>query len=147
MRRSSLVVWHGTGKQGSGRITSQSKVLENVHYAWNTRYENKKGTNPEELLAAAHASCFTMKLCFLITEERFTVDTIETKSTVTLEESTITESHLEVKAMVNGLSEEKFEELAEKAKNECPVSKALNLKITLEAKLVKEHVFDESLII
>jgi osmotically inducible protein OsmC len=149
MKRTSTVVWHGEGKEGSGQITTQSKALENAHYAWGTRFADDKGTNPEELIAAAHASCFTMKLSFLLNEAGFSADNIETKSTVTLEDSTITESHLVVKAKVNGITEEKFEQLAEKSRNECPVSKALNMKISMEAKLVKENEYspDESFIV
>jgi osmotically inducible protein OsmC len=149
MKRTSTVVWHGAGKEGSGQITTQSKVLENAHYAWGTRFADDKGTNPEELIAAAHASCFTMKLSFLLNEAGFSADTIETRSTVTLEDSTITESHLVVKAKINGIAPEKFEQLAEKTRNECPVSKALNMKISMEAKLVKENEYspDESFIV
>jgi osmotically inducible protein OsmC len=135
MKRSSTAIWYGTGKTGSGKITSQSKVLANTHYAYNTRFEEEKGTNPEELIAAAHAGCFTMKLSFLLNEEGFTADELETRSTVTLEKTGITESHLSVKGKVPGISKEKFLELAERSKNECPVSKALRMKITMDAVL------------
>ena len=138
MKRSATVIWHGSGKFGKGIITSQSKAVSNANYAWNTRYENAKGTNPEELLAAAHASCFTMKLSFLISDAGFIPETIETTSTVTLEKSDITESNLVVKGRVPDMDKKQFEELAEKSKNECPVSKALKLKITLEASMIEE---------
>ena len=142
MKRSSTAIWYGTGKTGSGKITSQSKAVDSANYAWNTRFEEAKGTNPEELLAAAHAACFTMKLSFVINEARFTADEIETTTTVTLEKSGITESHLSVKAKVPGISKEKFEECAEKAKNECPVSRALSIKITMDALLLLPAVVD-----
>ena len=137
MKRSSTAIWYGTGKTGSGKITSQSKALDHAHYAYNTRFEEEKGTNPEELIAAAHAGCFTMKLSFLINEAGFTADEIETKSTVTLEKSGITKSHLSVKAKVPNLVKEKFIECAERAKNECPVSRALGaIIITMDAELL-----------
>ncbi len=142
MKRSSTAVWYGSGKTGSGKISSQSKVLSNIHYAWNTRFEEEKGTNPEELLAAAHASCFTMKLSFLLNETGFTADELETTSTVTLEKTGITESHLDVKAKVPNISKEKFNELAEKAKNECPMSKALSIKITMNVLLQLPAIVD-----
>lgn len=135
MKRSSSVIWNGSGKEGKGRITSQSGAIDNAYYAWNTRFKEEKGTNPEELLAAAHASCFTMKLSFLLSEDGHVPEEIITTSTVTMEGGLINHSHLEVKAMVPGLTEERFTEYAEKSKNECPMSRALNLKITLEAKL------------
>ena len=142
MKRSSTVIWHGSGKFGKGLITSQSKAVNSANYAWNTRYENAKGTNPEELLAAAHASCFTMKLSFLIEEEGFKADVLETTSTVTLEGSNLTESHLVVKGKVPDMDKKKFDELAEKSSRECPVSKALKLKITLESSMVEEVEHD-----
>ena len=143
MKKSSTVLWHGAGKEGSGTITSQSKALNNSFYAYTSRYEQEKGTNPEELIAAAHASCFTMKLSFVVGEAGYTAESIETTSTVTLEESTITESHLVVKAKIPGISKEQFEACAEKTKKECPVSKALNMKITMEPLLIKSptHVY------
>jgi osmotically inducible protein OsmC len=149
MKRTSTVVWHGAGNEGSGQITTQSKALQNAPYAWGSRFADEKGTNPEELIAAAHASCFTMKLSFLLNEAGFSAETIETKSTVALEDSTITESHLVVNAKVPGITAEKFEQLAEKSRNECPVSKALNMKISMEAKLIKENEYspDESFIV
>ncbi len=142
MKRSSTVLWKGSGKEGQGRIDSQSGALDNAFYAWNTRFEDEKGTNPEELLAAAHASCFTMKLSFLLSEDGHTPVEIKTTSTVTMEGGLIDQSHLVVKASVPGMTEERFIEYTEKAKNECPMSRALNLKITLEASLkVKTHEY------
>jgi lipoyl-dependent peroxiredoxin len=135
MKRSSTAVWKGSGKEGQGHITSQSQVLDHATYAWNTRFENEKGTNPEELIAAAHSGCFTMKLSFVLGEAGFTPDFIETKSEVTFEGGVISQSHLTVKAMVPGIDKAKFEECAKNAKENCPVSKALNMKITMEASL------------
>lgn len=140
MKRSSTVIWQGPGKTGNGQITSQSKVLDQAVYAYNTRFEDEKGTNPEELIAAAHASCFSMKLSFLLNDAGFTAGSIETTSTVTLEGSTITGSHLDVKAKVPVINDAQFEQLAEKSRNECPVSKALNMNITMDARLVNEDV-------
>lgn len=147
IKRTSTVVWHGTGKEGSGRITTQSKVLENSSYAYNTRFLNEKGTNPEELIAAAHASCFTMKLSFVLNENNFTADTIETTCTITLDAGEIKTSHLVVKAKVHDLDDEAFQQYALKSMNECPVSKALSIEITMEAVLVDEHSPDESFIV
>lgn len=143
MKRSSTVIWHGNGKEGSGQITSQSRALEKTPYAYGSRFADQKGTNPEELLAAAHAGCFTMKLSFMINEAGFTADSIETTSTVTLDGDTITESHLDVQAKVDGISENEFNKLAEKTRSDCPVSKALNMKISMEARLVKEYIHNE----
>ncbi|MBA3705728.1 MAG: OsmC family peroxiredoxin [Bacteroidetes bacterium] len=135
MKRTSTAVWHGSGKEGTGTITSQSKKLDNAFYAWNTRYEDERGTNPEELIAAAHAGCFTMKLSFILTAAGYPPDEIITTSTVTLEESTIAQSHLVVKAKVPAIQKDLFLECAERSKNECPVSKALNLKITMQVEV------------
>lgn len=135
MKRSSTATWTGSGKEGRGRITTQSKLLNEAAYAWNTRFEEAKGTNPEELIAAAHAGCFTMKLSFLLSDAGYIPVEIQTTSTVTLENGNITGSHLNVRANVPGISKEKFMECAEASKNECPVSKALNMKITMETSL------------
>jgi osmotically inducible protein OsmC len=135
MKRTTTVIWKGSGKEGSGNITTQSGALDKSPYAWNTRFENGKGTNPEELIAAAHAGCFTMKLSFLLTDAGFKPDTIETTAEVTLEKDAISHSHLKVKANVPGISTQKFEECANNAKENCLVSKALNLSITMDASL------------
>ncbi|MES2590585.1 MAG: OsmC family peroxiredoxin [Bacteroidota bacterium] len=137
MIRSSIAIWKGSGKEGTGFITSQSHALEETTYTWKSRSSNDKGTNPEELIAAAHAACFTMKLSFLLNDAGFTADSIETKSEVTAEGGVITHSHLIVKANIPDLSQQKFEELANKAKDTCPVSRALFLSITMKATLTK----------
>src|ERR1043165_6883950 len=111
MERTSTVVWKGTLKEGSGTITSQSNALDEAKYAWNTRFENEPGTNPEELLAAAHASCFTMQLNSLLNKAGFKPEVLETSATVTLKDGSITDSHLVVDGNVSGVTEEKFKEL------------------------------------
>jgi lipoyl-dependent peroxiredoxin len=149
MKRKASVIWNGSGKEGSGLITTQSKAMENVKYAYTSRFEEGEGTNPEELIAAAHAGCYSMKLSFLLEEAGFKTDTIETKSTITLLGGKITESHLTVHGKVPGCHEKKFAELAEKAKEECPVSKALNVEMKLDASLGNENEYspDESFIL
>jgi osmotically inducible protein OsmC len=140
MKRTATVSWQGAGKEGQGTVSTQSEALKDNHFAYDTRFEDAKGTNPEELIAAAHASCYTMKLSFVLLENRFKARSIETSCTVTMEDGKITTSHLKVSAKVDGISSEKFEELAEKTRVECPVSKALNLNITMEANLVNAHI-------
>ena len=135
MDRTSKAVWNGSGKEGSGKLTTQSNILNNVQYTWKSRFEEGTGTNPEELIAAAHAGCFSMKLSFVLGAAGFTPDAIETTSKVTIDSGTITGSHLTVKAKVPGISKEKFEECAAEAKTTCPVSKALNTNITMESSL------------
>ncbi|MGZ3885610.1 MAG: OsmC family peroxiredoxin, partial [Bacteroidia bacterium] len=109
--------------------------LDKVSYTYNTRFENQQGTNPEELIAAAHAGCFTMKLSFLIGEAGFTPDVIETTAIVIMQNSAITGSHLIVKARVPGMSKSQFEKCAEDARVKCPVSKVLNATITMQCVL------------
>src|SRR6185503_7056583 len=110
MKRSATAHWQGTGKEGKGTLTTQSNVLNKSPYAYNTRFENEKGTNPEELIAAAHAGCFSMRLSFNFTKAGFPPDSIDTNCEVTLEpgKGEITNSDLKVKAKVPGISKEKF---------------------------------------
>jgi osmotically inducible protein OsmC len=136
MKRTATAVWNGSGKDGKGQLTTQSTTLKNTQYSYKSRFEEGVGTNPEELIAAAHAGCFAMKLSFVLGGAGFTPDSLEVTSTVTLEEGVIKSSHLELKAKVPGISAEKFKESADDAKANCPVSKALNMEITLDAKLV-----------
>jgi lipoyl-dependent peroxiredoxin len=140
MKRFSTVVWHGSGKEGSGTITSQSKVIDHANYAWNTRFKDKKGTNPEELIAAAHASCFTMKLSFLLSDAGHVPENIETTAYVEIGEGDIKQSHLRVNAKISGIDKEVFNELAEKAKTDCPVSRILSLRVTMETSINQESV-------
>jgi osmotically inducible protein OsmC len=136
MKRSAIAVWNGSGKEGSGNLSTQSTVLNQTPYSFNSRFAEGKGTNPEELIAAAHAGCFTMKLTFVLGAAGFTPDNLETTAVVTLEDGAITSSHLSVKAKVSGITKEKFEECAADAKANCPVSKVLNTNITLDATLL-----------
>lgn len=117
-------------------MTTQSNILNQTQYSYKSRFENGTGTNPEELIAAAHAGCFAMKLSFVLGEAGFTPDELNAESTVTLENGVISESHIILKAKVPGISAGKFQECADNAKQNCPVSKSLNMKITLEASLV-----------
>lgn len=137
-KRKATAVWNGTGKEGSGNLSTESGALNKISYSWAKRFGDEAGTNPEELIAAAHAGCYSMKLSFLLVAEGFTADKIETTSTITLDNGAIMGSHLEVKATVPGISKEKFEECAANAKANCPVSKALaSIAITMEATLTE----------
>jgi lipoyl-dependent peroxiredoxin len=136
MKRKATAVWNGSGKEGKGTLSSQSSALNSMQYSYLSRFESGVGTNPEELIAAAHAGCFAMKLSFVLGGAGFTPESLEVTSTVTLEDGTIKGSHLELKAKVPGISADKFKECADDAKANCPVSKALNMEITLDASLV-----------
>lgn len=135
MIRNATAVWNGSGKEGKGTLTSASGVLENTPYSYKTRFENEKGTNPEELIAAAHAGCFTMKLSFVLGEAGFTPDSLETKCEITFDGGAVTKSHLTVTGKVQGISKEKFEECVQNAEKNCPISKLLNTTISSEATL------------
>ena len=135
MKRHATAVWHGSGKEGKGTISSQSGVLSNTQYSYNSRFAEGTGTNPEELVAAAHAGCFTMKLSFVLGEAGFTPDRLETTSHINFENGVLTESHLTVKAKVPGISKEKFDACVKDAEQNCPISKALNMKISSEGNL------------
>lgn len=136
MKKTALAVWTGTGKEGSGQLTTQSGVLQENAYSFATRFEDARGTNPEELLAAAHAGCFSMKLSFVLTGAGFPPTRISTSAAVELKDGKITESALELKAEVPGISEEDFQKYANEAKENCPVSVLFNTNITLNAQLV-----------
>jgi osmotically inducible protein OsmC len=141
MDRSASAVWHGGLKTGSGTISTQSHTLENTQYSFKTRFEDGVGTNPEELIAAAHAGCFTMALSAQLTSAEFEPSTLETTAVVTLETTedgpTVTKIHLTTKATVPGIEKEKFDELAKKAKEGCPISRLLKAaEITLDATLL-----------
>jgi osmotically inducible protein OsmC len=138
MQRSATANWKGSGKEGKGMVTAQSGIFSNTPISYHTRFEEVKGTSPEELVAAAHAGCFSMKLSFVLGAAGFTPDNIDTKCTITLENGTITESHLEVTASVPNISDEKFNECAEDAKLNCPISKLYKTNITMEARLVQK---------
>lgn len=136
MKRSATAVWNGSGKEGKGVVSVQSGVLKSQPYTYVSRFENGVGTNPEELVAAAHAGCFAMKLSFILGAAGFTPDALTATATVNLEQGAIIESHLQLEAKVPGISAEKFAECAADAKANCPISKSLTAKITMEAKLV-----------
>ncbi len=135
MKRSATAQWNGSGKEGNGKLQTQSGVLKDHQYSYNTRFEDGIGTNPEELVAAAHAGCYSMKLSFILGAAGFTPEQIETKCTVNLENGAIIESHLEVTASVPSIDEAKFQECAEEAKETCPISKSLTANITISATL------------
>lgn len=131
MKRKATAVWHGTGKEGSGHLTTQSGTLSKTQYSFTSRFEQGTGTNPEELVAAAHAGCFTMKLSFLLSNAGFKPDTLETTCVVTLEDGSVKSSELDLNARVSGISDAKFRELVEDAEKNCPISKLLNANITV----------------
>lgn len=139
MNRKASAVWRGTGKDGEGHLTSDSGVLSSTAYSFKTRFENEKGTNPEELIAAAHAGCFTMALAFQLQGAGITPTELSTEAAVTLvkegEGFRISRSALTLKAQVPGIDRSKFEELARAAEKNCPVSKVLNAEITLDWEL------------
>lgn len=131
MKRSAVAVWNGTGKEGSGHVSTDSLVLAKTPYSFSTRFEEGKGTNPEELVAAAHAGCFAMKLSFNLSGAGFKPDELEVSCTLTFENGSIVSSELDLKARVSGVSDEKFAELVEDAEKNCPISKLLNTKISV----------------
>ena len=135
MKRTATAVWNGSGKDGSGKLTTQSTTLQQTQYSYKSRFEEGTGTNPEELVAAAHAGCYSMKLSFVLGAAGFEPESIETSAAINFENGVLTNSHLTVKAKVPGISAEKFKECAEDAKANCPISKALSMSITLDASL------------
>ena len=137
MQRKASAIWRGGLKDGKGAISTDSGVLANTQYSFITRFENGPGTNPEELIAAAHAGCFAMKLSFSLNEAGFTADDLTVACTITLENGTITESHLNLTARVPAISKEKFDASTADAKANCPGSKVLNCEIKMDAQLVK----------
>lgn len=132
--RNANAQWEGTGKEGKGTISTQSTVLDKAQYAFGTRFEEGKGTNPEELIGAAHSGCYTMQLSFLLNEEGFTATHLSTDAKVTFDDGEITHVDLTLSADVPEISKEKLEEIAHKAKDVCPISKLLKAKISLEIK-------------
>ena len=138
MKRNANAVWNGTGKEGTGNLTTQSTVLNNSQYSFNTRFAEGIGTNPEELIAAAHAGCFSMALSFGLNKAGFTADEINTKCDITLDpaQGAITESHLTISAKIPGIDQAQFDSAVAEAKAGCPISKLLNTNITHEAVLI-----------
>lgn len=139
MLRTANAVWTGNLKEGKGYISTQSTALSDAPYGFNTRFEEGVGTNPEELIGAAHAGCFSMALAARLTELELTINRIQTKAEVTLEQSgkdfTITAVHLDLQANVPGIAREEFEKIANEVKKSCPVSKVLNAEISLDVTL------------
>lgn len=140
IKRTANAEWQGTGKEGKGTLTTQSGVMSATPYGFNTRFGDVKGTNPEELIAAAHAGCFSMALAFALTGAGFTPTKLATTATVTLDHDgpgfKVTRSDLKLEASVPGVTQEQFKEIAEGAKAGCPISKVLNAEISLDWKLV-----------
>ncbi|HZS53489.1 MAG TPA: OsmC family protein [Bryobacteraceae bacterium] len=139
MNRKASAQWKGDLKSGAGIISTESGVLSNVQYSFKTRFEQGNGTNPEELLAAAHAACFSMALSLMLQNEGLKADSIETTCTITLDKEgdgfAIKRSHLELRARVPGAAQEAFERATQSAKEGCPVSKLFDTEITLNASL------------
>jgi|SRR5699024_3759743 len=131
-------VWNGSVKEGEGKITTNSKVLENTSYSYKTRFGEGKGTNPDELIAAAHAGCFAMALSLMLGENNFTPDALDATAEITMDtdQLKLTKSHITLKAKIPGIKEEQFQEIAQAAKENCPISKVLDLEITMEATLM-----------
>ena len=140
MKRSGSAVWKGGLKDGKGTVSSESGVLSNVAYNFSKRFENEKGTNPEELVAAAHAACFSMALSLFMANEGLTPESIDTTATANFENVngawTVTSSHLETRVKSPGADPAKFQKAAEGAKAGCPISRLLNTTITMNATLV-----------
>src|SRR6478752_740770 len=135
MKRTAVANWKGSGKEGKGTLSTQSTVLKQTQYSFNSRFAEGVGTNPEELVAAAHAGCFTMKLSFVLGEAGVTPEKLETKCEITFEGGVVKKSHLIVTGKVPGISKEKFEEAVKKAEQTCPISNALKTEISSEATL------------
>lgn len=138
MKRNATAVWNGTGKEGTGNLTTQSTTLNKTQYSYNSRFAEGVGTNPEELIAAAHAGCFSMKLSFVLNAAGFTADEINTKCDITLDPAagSITESHLTVSAKIPAINQAQFDTAVAEAKANCPISKLFNTNITHEAVLL-----------
>lgn len=140
MQRTASAHWSGGLKDGKGTVSTQSGVLNQTQYSFSTRFENGAGTNPEELIAAAHAGCFSMALSAQLGSAGMTAESIDTKATLTLDKTeagfTITSVHLDVRVKIPGADQAKFDEAAQNAKKGCPVSRVLNANITMDAQLV-----------
>jgi len=139
MKRKASAVWNGTLKEGRGAISTESGVLQDAQYSFGTRFEDGKGTNPEELIAAAHSGCFSMALSAQLTNAGTPPESVATEATVTLEKKeagfTVTAVHLDVVAKVPGATQESFETAANNARSGCPISRLLNAEITMTARL------------
>ena len=138
MKRKVIAIWKGDGADGNGVLSAQSGAFNRMPYSFKTRFENengKLGTNPEELIAAAHAGCFNMKLSFVLNEANFHPEELNTEAVLTFEDGKILLIELNLQAKVSGIDKEKFDKLAEEAKNNCPISGVLNCEISLNSSL------------
>jgi lipoyl-dependent peroxiredoxin len=133
--RKAYAQWQGTGKDGAGTLTTDSAVLKQTQYSYKTRFENGVGTNPEELIAAAHAGCFTMQLSFLLDAAGYKANPLDTEAHVIFEDGSITQIQLKLSGDVDNIDSPNFQEIAQNAKRICPISKALNAMITLSVEL------------
>ncbi|MGZ5243084.1 MAG: OsmC family peroxiredoxin [Bacteroidia bacterium] len=136
MIRHGTAVWSGAGKDGSGELSTQSAVLDKIPYSYKTRFGDSVGTNPEELVAVAHAGCFSMKLSIVLAEKGFTTEHLQTRCNVTFQDGRIAKSHLIVEAKIPGIDNEQFQDAVTFAAENCPISKSINADITSEAKLI-----------
>ncbi len=140
MKRTATAIWNGSGKTGKGYLSTQTGTLNNTQYSFTSRFEQGIGTNPEELIAAAHAGCFNMALSFMLGAEGFEPKNIETKATLTMENTnnawSVTSIHLDVKANIPEINKETFNTIVNNAKANCPVSRLLNTNISMNAELV-----------
>jgi lipoyl-dependent peroxiredoxin len=135
MKRTATASWNGSGKDGTGKVTTKSTAINDAQYSYKSRFEQGVGTNPEELVAAAHSGCYSMKLAFILGGAGFNPDNIETTCEIDFDNGVLKSSHLITKAKVPGISPEKFQECANDAKENCPISKALAITVTLDAQL------------
>lgn len=136
IKRTATARWEGSGKTGVGTLATQSTVLHDTQYSYNTRFEDGIGTNPEELVGAAHAGCFSMKLAFVLQAAGLTADSIDTKATVVLDGGVISDVHLETSVKIAGVTQAQLEEYTADAKANCPISKSLTANITLTTTLL-----------
>jgi osmotically inducible protein OsmC len=138
MKRTATAIWKGSGKDGKGVLTTQSKTLDNTQYSYKSRFEEGVGTNPEELVAAAHSGCFAMALSFQLQNMGITPESLDVTAVITLDppSGSITSSALTLKAKISGITDEQFKQATENAKKGCPISKLLNTNITLESSLI-----------
>ena len=135
MKRNATAIWYGSGQDGNGKLTTQSEMLREAQYSYKTRFEDGVGTNPEELIAAAHAGCFTMKLAFILDTAGFEAESIETTCSIELKDGVISSSSLDVKAKIPNIQKNKLDELVTNAEKNCTVSKVLNTTIFVDVHL------------
>lgn len=136
MKRTAKAHWEGNLKEGKGHLTTQSTILNKTNYSFKTRFEGEPGTNPEELLAAAHAGCFTMAVSAALSQKGLTPNNLDTEATLSMEGLTVTGIHLSIKGSVNGINSEEFMAITKDAEKNCIISKALSVPITSEAQLL-----------